>query len=202
MLTYAKTERRRIVFLVRFCVLASGSGSNSAFLATSKTRILIDAGLSVRGIDAEDSPRSGKNQGICCQTPFLITHERFRSHFRGCPGWSAGRAKKKKPLPVFVSKSDIAADRLGCTEGSGFSSCGVEQFQAGSGWMIGNIVIQSATIPHDAVDPVRILLPRGRRSRSESQPIWSYMPGRSRSTCGACRCCLLESESRSGNAER
>jgi phosphoribosyl 1,2-cyclic phosphodiesterase len=30
----------------------------------------------------------------------------------------------------------------------------VEEFQAGSGWVIGNIVVQSFTIPHDAIDPV------------------------------------------------
>ena len=34
--------------MVKFCVLASGSCGNSAFLATSRTRILIDAGLSLR----------------------------------------------------------------------------------------------------------------------------------------------------------
>ncbi len=30
----------------------------------------------------------------------------------------------------------------------------VEQFQAGSGWILGNIAVQSFTIPHDAIDPV------------------------------------------------
>jgi phosphoribosyl 1,2-cyclic phosphodiesterase len=30
----------------------------------------------------------------------------------------------------------------------------VERFQAGSGWIVGNIVVQSFTIPHDAIDPV------------------------------------------------
>ncbi len=29
-----------------------------------------------------------------------------------------------------------------------------ERFQAGSGWTIGNIAVESFTIPHDAIDPV------------------------------------------------
>jgi len=35
-------------FIVKFCVLASGSSGNAALLATGKTRILVDAGLSMR----------------------------------------------------------------------------------------------------------------------------------------------------------
>jgi phosphoribosyl 1,2-cyclic phosphodiesterase len=30
----------------------------------------------------------------------------------------------------------------------------MEHFQSGTGWMVGNIVVQSFTIPHDAHDPV------------------------------------------------
>jgi len=36
----------------------------------------------------------------------------------------------------------------------GFEAPPVETFQAGSGWIIGNIAVQSFTIPHDAIDPV------------------------------------------------
>ena len=35
-------------FIVRICALASGSSGNSTFVATERTRLLVDAGLSYR----------------------------------------------------------------------------------------------------------------------------------------------------------
>lgn len=60
------------------------------------------------------------------------------------------RAKKNKPLPVFISK--LTAPLIDWDSEAPVPP--IEQFQAGSGWTIGNIVIQSFTIPHDAIDPV------------------------------------------------
>ena len=59
------------------------------------------------------------------------------------------RAKRQKPLPVFVSR--LTAPLI---DWEGLEAPPVERFQAGSGWMIGNTAIESFTIPHDAVDPV------------------------------------------------
>ena len=79
----------------------------------------------------------------------LVTHE-HSDHISGLPRLVRWREKKKKPIPVFISK--LTSPLIDWdTDGQ---PPPVEQFQAGSGWTIGNIVIQSFTIPHDAVDPV------------------------------------------------
>ncbi len=78
----------------------------------------------------------------------LITHE-HSDHVAGLPRLVRRRAKDGKPLPVFVSK--LTAPTIVWDE---VPAPPVEEFQAGSGWMIGNIAVQSFTIPHDAIDPV------------------------------------------------
>ncbi len=80
----------------------------------------------------------------------LITHE-HSDHVSGLPRLVRWREKKKKPLAGVRFAADSAPDRLGMRD---VPAPPVEQFQAGSGWTIGNIVVQSFTIPHDAIDPV------------------------------------------------
>jgi phosphoribosyl 1,2-cyclic phosphodiesterase len=139
-----KTERRRIV-IVRFCVLASGSAGNSAFLATSKTRILIDAGLSVRDLTRRLAEIGEKPEDL---DAVVITHE-HSDHVSGLARLVRARARRGKAIPVFVSR--LTAPLIDWEE---IEAPPVERFQAGTGWVFGNITIQSFTIPHDAVDPV------------------------------------------------
>jgi phosphoribosyl 1,2-cyclic phosphodiesterase len=139
-----KTKQRRIV-IVRFCVLASGSGGNSAFLATSKTRILIDAGLSVRDLTRRLAAIGEKPEDL---DAVVITHE-HSDHVAGLVRLIRTRARKNRPLPVFVSR--LTAPLIDWED---LESPPTEHFQAGSGWIIGNIAVESFTIPHDAVDPV------------------------------------------------
>lgn len=151
----AKTEQEGIV-TVRFSVLASGSSGNAAFLATSKTRILIDAGLSVRELTRRLAAIGESPDDL---DAVIITHE-HSDHVAGLARLVRARAKKGKPLAVFVSR--LTAPVLDWDLDPGKSSedgkCkeapAVEEFQAGSGWFVGNIAVQSFTIPHDAVDPV------------------------------------------------
>jgi phosphoribosyl 1,2-cyclic phosphodiesterase len=135
--------------MVRFCVLASGSAGNSAFLATSKTRILIDAGLSVRELTKRLAEIGEKPEDL---DAVIVTHE-HSDHVSGLARLFRACEKKKKSLPVFVSR--LTAPMI---DWGDVPAPPVEQFQAGSGWTIGNIVVQSFTIPHDAVDPVGFCL--------------------------------------------
>jgi phosphoribosyl 1,2-cyclic phosphodiesterase len=136
--------------MVRFCVLASGSSGNSAFLATSKTRILIDAGLSVRELARRLAEIGEKPEDL---DAVIVTHE-HSDHVSGLGRLVRACEKKtKKALPVFVSRLTAPVIDWGDVPAPP-----VERFQAGSGWTIGNIVVQSFTIPHDAVDPVGFCL--------------------------------------------
>jgi len=127
-------------------VLASGSTGNTAFLATSKTRILIDAGLSVRELTRRLAEIGEKPEDI---DAVLITHE-HSDHVAGLSRFIRWRVKQAKPVTVFASH--LTTPMIDWEEDC--PPAGVHRFQAGSGWMIGNIAVQSFTIPHDAVDPV------------------------------------------------
>jgi phosphoribosyl 1,2-cyclic phosphodiesterase len=136
-------------------VLASGSTGNAAFLATSKTRILIDAGLSVRELTRRLAEIGERPEDI---DAVLVTHE-HSDHVSGLPRFIRWREKVKKPVRVFASRLttpliDWEVDaKVPAPPPSALPQC-VEQFQAGSGWVVGNIAVQSFTIPHDAIDPV------------------------------------------------
>ena len=145
----AKTERRRFV-IVRFCVLASGSSGNCAFLATSKTRLLIDAGLSVRELSRRLAEIGERPEDL---DAVVISHE-HTDHLSGLARLVRWRAKRNKPLTVFVSR--LTAPQIEWEQDG--EKPALELFQAGSGWVVGNIVIQSFTVPHDAVDPVGFCL--------------------------------------------
>lgn len=120
-------------------MLASSSGGNCIFLRTEKTRILIDAGLSKKAtlerlVAIGEDP--AKLDGI------LITHE-HSDHVAGLP-----RIARHIRKPVFLTH--LAA---GAIEWEG-DPPQVEQFQAGTRVVVGDLDIDSFTIPHDAVDPV------------------------------------------------
>ena len=78
----------------------------------------------------------------------VITHE-HSDHVAGLVRLLRMRQKKNRALPVFVSR--LTAPSIDWED---LESPAAERFQAGSGWMIGNIAVESFTIPHDAVDPV------------------------------------------------
>lgn len=78
----------------------------------------------------------------------VITHE-HSDHVSGLARLVRARARRGKAIPVFVSR--LTAPLIDWEE---IEAPPVERFQAGTGWVFGNITIQSFTIPHDAVDPV------------------------------------------------
>ena len=120
-------------------MLASGSSGNSALIATENTRLLVDAGLSVRELlrrlhaIGEDAARLDA---------IVVTHE-HSDHVGGL-----ARTAKKLKLPVYCTR--LTAPAL---QWDGFEPA-LETFQAGARFQIGDIEVHSFTIPHDAVDPV------------------------------------------------
>lgn len=128
-------------------VLASGSRGNSAVVQTTRTRILVDAGISCRETFKRLKTLGEDPQSL---SAVVITHE-HSDHVYGL----ATLAKKLK-IPVFMTGAthQVWAKSL---RDQGDRASWVERleiFSAGKGFQIGDIVVAPFTIPHDAADPV------------------------------------------------
>jgi phosphoribosyl 1,2-cyclic phosphodiesterase len=184
-------------------VLASGSRGNSTIVSSSRTRILVDAGLSCRELFKRMNA-VGENPATL--DAILITHE-HQDHVQGVSvtarklgipvyftepthrawmrwmvpqkrityaDWLAQRkseneakeaAQAEEMMPCWASEGPIsdaeAADSIQIAASEEIAEevkdpCalpGVEYFQAGSGFSIGDIAVTPFTIPHDAADP-------------------------------------------------
>jgi phosphoribosyl 1,2-cyclic phosphodiesterase len=120
-------------------VLASGSSGNCALLATNRTRILVDAGLSFRAL-AQRLQSAGESPETI--SAVVITHE-HSDHIAGLD-----RLARRLGVPIYMSR--LTAPALDWAD----DKPAVECFQAGAGFMVGDIEVESFGIPHDAVDPV------------------------------------------------
>ena len=122
-------------------MLASSSSGNCTFIRTERTRILVDAGLSKRDIVArlvaiDENPES--LDGI------LVTHE----HSDHVSGLVPIARLNNRNVPIFITR--LTAPAIPWEEYNPKLDC----FQAGSTFSVGDIEIDSFTVPHDAIDPV------------------------------------------------
>jgi phosphoribosyl 1,2-cyclic phosphodiesterase len=126
--------------MIRFAVLGSGSGGNSAVVECGGVRMLIDAGLSARQIE-----RRLAMLGIepAMLDGILLTHE-HGDHVRGLEVF-----RRKCPVPVYATAETRQELAL-----QGFSCGDWKTFESTQSFHIGNAVIESFTVHHDAVDPV------------------------------------------------
>ncbi len=117
-------------------------------MATDRTRLLIDAGLSRRevvkrlaaiGEDANDLDA------------ILVTHE----HCDHIAGLIAMARKSKRPLPIYLTQGTAECIDWGDERPP------LEIFGAGRSFTIGDFDVSSFTIPHDASDPVGFTLSAG-----------------------------------------
>jgi phosphoribosyl 1,2-cyclic phosphodiesterase len=132
---------------VTVSMLASGSRGNCAWIASSRTRILVDAGISCREIFKRLRSLGEDPQLL---SAILITHE-HSDHVYGL----ATLAKKLR-IPVFMTSATHAAwaRALRNKNGERPQIERLERFQSGHRFQIGDIEVKPFTIPHDAIDPV------------------------------------------------
>ncbi len=122
-------------------MLASGSSGNAALLATDNTRILVDAGLSMRELGKRLAAIGEELRRV---DAILITHE-HSDHVAGLP--VLARNKNIRAV-IYMTKLTAPAIDWGECEPR------LEPFQAGASFQIGDIAVESFGIPHDAIDPV------------------------------------------------
>lgn len=129
--------------IVKVCILASSSSGNAMFVATSRTRILVDAGLSRREITARLAAIGEEADAL---DAILITHE-HSDHVCGLVALA-----RLAQAPIYMSRMTAPAIPWG------EYTPRLECFQAGTTFQVGDIEVNSFTIPHDASDPVGFCL--------------------------------------------
>jgi phosphoribosyl 1,2-cyclic phosphodiesterase len=132
---------------VSVSLLASGSRGNSAVVASSTTRILVDAGLSCRETFKRVRALGERLEQL---SAILITHE-HSDHIAGLQ-----RLAQKLNVPVFLTAPTHHAwnRSMRDEEGKTPELRKVEHFAAGRSFQVGDIAVTPFTIPHDAADPV------------------------------------------------
>ncbi|MGQ9634974.1 MAG: MBL fold metallo-hydrolase [Bryobacteraceae bacterium] len=125
--------------IVKICVLASGSSGNATLVAAGRTRILVDAGLSLKELTRRLTA-IGEDPGKL--DAVLVSHE-HSDHVSGLRVLVSRHA-----VPVFLTHKTAPVIDWGEVKPA------VEIFQAGARFSIGDIEVSSFTVPHDAVDPV------------------------------------------------
>lgn len=125
-----------------FCPLFSGSSGNSLFISAGDTRILVDAGMPGRAIEAQL-----RNLGVTPDTlsGILITHE-HSDHIKG-----VGILSRKYDLPVYANEGTWMAmqEKIG-----GVALKNQRLFYTGEDFYIGALNVSPFAIPHDAAEPV------------------------------------------------
>jgi phosphoribosyl 1,2-cyclic phosphodiesterase len=132
---------------VTVTMLASGSRGNCAVVASSRTRLLVDAGISCRETFKRVRSLGEDPQAL---SAILITHE-HSDHVYGL-----AMLAKKLGICVFMTGATHAAWARAMRDANGERPRldQLERFEAGQRFQVGDIEVRPFTIPHDAADPV------------------------------------------------
>jgi phosphoribosyl 1,2-cyclic phosphodiesterase len=129
---------------VSLTILGSGSAGNCAYVECGETRILIDAGFSVRQIRQR---LASIGRGPESLSGILVTHE-HSDHVQGLKGLA-----EKLKVPVYCNRPTQEA-----LEYQFQTSIPCRLFETGASFEIGEVMVETFSIPHDAQEPVGYLL--------------------------------------------
>lgn len=129
---------------VKLTILGSGSNGNASYVETDETRLLVDVGFSGRQIRQRLATLGRVPENL---TAILITHE-HSDHISGL----AAIAEKAR-LPVYCNRATM--DEIIRITGAKLD---FRLFVAGGGFEVGDISVETFSIPHDAQDPVGYVL--------------------------------------------
>jgi len=129
-----------------FTILASGSSGNCAYLETADARLLIDAGLSARQIRQRLLGIGRIPENL---TGILITHE-HTDHTQGL-GVLAARLR----IPIYCNRLTKEAIELQVKTTTRLE---FRLFSTGASFEVGDVGVDTFSVPHDASDPVGFLI--------------------------------------------
>ena len=150
---------------VHFTILGSGSSGNCAYVETAEARILVDAGFSPLQIRKRLATISKTPENL---SAILVTHE-HSDHIAGILGLA-----DKFHIPVFCNRGtqdgtiwalktkwdSKKQPAFAGTDGTAHLKAKIDWrlFETGASFEIGDVGIETFSIPHDAQDPVGFIL--------------------------------------------
>ena len=129
---------------MRFSVVASGSGGNVCYIETDNSRILIDAGLSCRELIRRLEILEVKPVHL---DALVITHEHL-DHIK-----AAGPISRRFNIPVYINEPTLQKVEKGIGKIADRVS-----FVTGRAIKVNDIIIETFTKCHDAIDPVGLVI--------------------------------------------
>jgi phosphoribosyl 1,2-cyclic phosphodiesterase len=126
--------------MLRFTILGSGSSGNCAYLETDHTRLLVDAGFSAKQIELR---LASIGRSITDVQAIFLTHE-HGDHVCGLPVLA-----KRHNIPVYCNR--LTTEYLH-PQIPNFTAWRL--FESGATVEVGDLRINSFSVPHDAYDPV------------------------------------------------
>jgi phosphoribosyl 1,2-cyclic phosphodiesterase len=135
---------------LEFASIASGSSGNCIYVASSHTRLLIDAGLSGKRIEAGLGELSLTGYDI---DALLVTHE-HNDHVDG-----VGIMSRRYDIPVYATEGtwDKMPEKVGK-----FKHGNQNALYSGESLIINDLCITPFEIPHDAAQPVGYCISDGK----------------------------------------
>ena len=118
---------------MKICTLASGSSGNSLLIQTEDTKILVDAGISLRQIKLRLEVLDVDVEDI---DAVVVTHE-HSDHTAALP-------RLKTPVHVAAQTSELWKDKLSQ----------MMEFSSDCAFQIKDLLVTPFSVPHDALDPV------------------------------------------------
>lgn len=128
------------------CLLASGSKGNAVCVTNGKRALLIDCGISCRQVLVRMAAAGLDPESI---EAVVLTHEHI-DHTKGIPVL----ARRLGGLPVLATAGTLAACDLE-------NAARPEPIEAGGSFTAAGITIRAFSVPHNAADPVGLVLESG-----------------------------------------
>lgn len=133
--------------MLKVCVLASGSGGNAILVSGRRTRLLVDAGLSGKQLEARLAAAGTDPAELA---GLLVTHE-HGDHIAG-----VGVLARRYRLPVHIDEATYAAAR------ARLGKIPRLEFLPAGEFKVGELRCRSFPLPHDAVNPLGFSISTGR----------------------------------------